>query len=60
MSDSQANKPAITFGELFRLYEDISDTLVGIMMRAKKRKKITYEGDMLFQGCHDNVLVSVA
>ena len=30
----------MTFGELFERYADISDTLVGILMRAKKRKRI--------------------
>ena len=30
----------ITFGVLFILYQDISDTLVGILMRAKKYKKL--------------------
>jgi hypothetical protein len=28
----------IEFGPLFYHYQDISDTLVGILMRAKKRK----------------------
>lgn len=29
--------------------QDISDTLVGILMRAKKKKRIVYTGDMLWQ-----------
>ena len=28
-------------------------------MRARKRKMISYEGDMLFQGVHDEVLIVV-
>ena len=40
----------VEFGPLFYKYQDISDTLVGILMRAKKRKLIKYPGDMLFQG----------
>ena len=47
----------VRFGPLFIAYQDISDTLVGIMMRAKKRKLIEYKGDMLFQGCHNNVVI---
>ena len=49
----------ITFGRLFDVYADISDTLVGILMRARKRGFLTFEGDMLFQGAHDKVLITV-
>mmetsp|Transcript_6826 Transcript_6826/g.12044 ORF Transcript_6826/g.12044 Transcript_6826/m.12044 type:complete len:431 (+) Transcript_6826:155-1447(+) len=52
-------KISVTFGKLFITYQDISDTLVGIMMRAKKRKHIHYEGDMLFQGRDNHVLVTL-
>jgi len=49
----------VEFGKLFQAYEEISDSLVGIMMRAKKRKRIYYAGDMLFQGIHNRVPVTV-
>ncbi|KAK3274310.1 hypothetical protein CYMTET_17503 [Cymbomonas tetramitiformis] len=49
----------VTFGVMFTTYEDISDALVGIMMRAKKRGKIMYEGDMLFQRIHDDVKITM-
>lgn len=39
---------------------DISDSLVGILMRAKKRKLLYYDGDMLFQGKDDKVIITVA
>jgi hypothetical protein len=52
-------KPMTTFGPLFIAYTDISVTLVGILMRAKKRKQLFYEGDMLFQGSHDKVEIEV-
>eukprot|EP00300_Choanocystis_sp_HF-7_P038589 c556_g1_i1.p1 GENE.c556_g1_i1~~c556_g1_i1.p1 ORF type:complete len:297 (-),score=82.91 c556_g1_i1:90-851(-) len=52
-------KPTITFGELFIIYQDISDTLVGIMIRAKRRNRLLFEGDMLWQGVHDAVAVTV-
>ena len=59
-SEAAEGKPAaITFGKLFNVYADISDTLVGILMRARKRGKLGFEGDMLFQGAHDHVLISV-
>ena len=35
-------KVSITFGQLFILYQDISYSLVGIMMRAKKRSRLRY------------------
>ena len=50
---------SIPFGKLFTVYADISDTLVGILMRAKRRKRVAYESDMLFQGVHDHVLIRV-
>lgn len=28
-------------------------------MRAKKRKRVAYKGDMLFQGSHDNVMIKI-
>ena len=49
----------IEFGPLFYAYQDISDTLVGIMMRAKKYGLIKYKGDMLFQGQDDAVPIDV-
>jgi hypothetical protein len=49
----------VQFGPLFYKYADISDTLVGILMRAKKRKRIMYKGDMLFQNMHDHVKITV-
>ena len=52
-------KVFITFGQLFILYQDISDSLVGIMMRAKKRSRLRYEGDMLWQGVHDAVCITI-
>ena len=56
---TEDGKAAITFGVLFNVYADISDTLVGILMRARKRKKLSFESDMLFQGVHDQVLIRI-
>ncbi|KAH8050311.1 hypothetical protein JL721_11395 [Aureococcus anophagefferens] len=58
-TDAATGTTTVKFGALFYTYADISDSLVGIMMRAKKRKRLYYEGDMLFQGSSDNVIVSV-
>ena len=49
----------ITFGELFDMYADVSDTLVGILLRARRRKRLVFEGDMLFQGQSDKVVITV-
>ena len=52
-------KKFTTFGPLFIAYQDISDTLVGILMRAKKYKHLTYKGQMLFQGMHNDVVIQL-
>ena len=52
-------KAVVTFGVLFDAYVDISDTLVGILMRSKKRRILTYKGDMLFQGMHNHVEIQL-
>ena len=54
------NEIQITFGELFHHYQDVSDTLVGILQRAKKRGILRYEGEggnLLLQGKHDKVVI---
>uniref|UniRef100_A0A7S3PJM1 PH domain-containing protein n=1 Tax=Aplanochytrium stocchinoi TaxID=215587 RepID=A0A7S3PJM1_9STRA len=48
----------ITFGELFTRYEKISDILVGLLFKAKKKGLIKYRGDMLFQGIHDGIKIT--
>ena len=55
--DAPTGEVQMSFGELFNRYADISDTLVGILMRAKRRKRILYDSDMLFQGVHDHVVI---
>lgn len=57
--DEQRGGHTVTFGKLFKAYQDISDTLVGILMRAKKRKRVYYIGDMLYQGASDDVRITV-
>eukprot|EP00946_MAST-07B_sp_MAST-7B-sp1_P000707 g707.t1 len=57
--DPETGFKSIKFGPLFVAYQDISDTLVGILMRGKKYKRLTYKGQMLFQGMHDNVVIQI-
>lgn len=47
----------VTFGTLFNDDEcaNIFEALVGTLRAAKKRKVLTYEGELLLQGVHDNV-----
>jgi len=49
----------ITFGELFNLYTKISNKVVGILLRARKHGLIQFDGEMLFQGRDDNVLITL-
>uniref|UniRef100_T1PG31 Costars domain-containing protein n=3 Tax=Musca domestica TaxID=7370 RepID=T1PG31_MUSDO len=45
----------IPFGELFNIYNYISDKVVGILLRARKHKLVEFEGEMLFQRRDDDV-----
>lgn len=47
----------VTFGVLFNddRCANIFEALVGTLRAAKKRKIVTYDGELLLQGVHDNV-----
>ncbi|KAI9178384.1 hypothetical protein LWI28_025849 [Acer negundo] len=47
----------VTFGVLFNddRCANIFEALVGTLRAAKKRKFLTYDGELLLQGVHDNV-----
>lgn len=47
----------VTFGVLFNddRCANIFEALVGTLRAAKKRKILTYDGELLLQGVHDNV-----
>ncbi|PIN18652.1 hypothetical protein CDL12_08673 [Handroanthus impetiginosus] len=47
----------VTFGELFNddRCANIFEALVGTLRAAKRRKVVTYDGELLLQGVHDNV-----
>lgn len=49
----------VTFGELFERYVRISDKVVGILMRARKHSKVDFEGEMLWQGRDDRVIITL-
>ncbi|TSQ69483.1 Actin-binding Rho-activating protein [Bagarius yarrelli] len=47
----------IDFGTLFEHYVSISNKLVGILLRARKQRLVQFEGEMLWQGKDDQVLI---
>ncbi|XP_068657385.1 costars family protein [Aristolochia californica] len=51
----------IKFGVLFNddRCANIFEALVGTLRAAKKRKFVTYEGELLLQGVHDNVEITL-
>ncbi|KAJ7338043.1 hypothetical protein JRQ81_010569 [Phrynocephalus forsythii] len=52
-------KIQVSFGELFDRYVRISDKVVGILMRARKHKMVDFEGEMLWQGRDDHVIITL-
>ncbi|XP_019407383.1 PREDICTED: actin-binding Rho-activating protein [Crocodylus porosus] len=52
-------KIQVTFGELFERYVRISDKVVGILMRARKHGLVDFEGEMLWQGRDDDVIITL-
>lgn len=49
----------IEFGTLFEHYVSISNKLVGVLLRARKQGLVHFEGEMLWQGKDDRVLISL-
>ncbi|KAL0962475.1 hypothetical protein UPYG_G00340530 [Umbra pygmaea] len=52
-------KTRVTFKELFDRYVRISDKVVGILLRARKHGKVAFEGEMLWQGQDDGVIITL-
>jgi hypothetical protein len=51
----------ITFGTLFHddRCANIFEALVGTLRAAKKRKVVKYDSEMLLQGVHDSVVITL-
>lgn len=49
----------IKFGEMFRLYQVISNKVVGVLIRARKHGFVEFEGEMLYQRRDDNVIIKL-
>ncbi|XP_020338406.1 actin-binding Rho-activating protein [Oncorhynchus kisutch] len=52
-------KSYITFGRLFDRYVKISDKVVGIVLRCRKHKMLDFEGEMLWKGQDDHVVITL-
>ncbi|KAM3839109.1 actin-binding Rho-activating protein [Vipera latastei] len=52
-------KIQVTFADLFDRYVHISDKVVGILLRARKHGMLDFEGEMLWQGRDDAVLITL-
>ncbi|XP_023266179.1 actin-binding Rho-activating protein-like [Seriola lalandi dorsalis] len=49
----------VEFGRLFEHYVTISNKLVGILLRARKQRLVNFEGEMLWQGKDDHVVITL-
>ncbi|ESP02331.1 hypothetical protein LOTGIDRAFT_172211 [Lottia gigantea] len=49
----------VTFGKLFSSYLRVSNKVVGILLRARKRNYVKFEGEMLYQGRDENVVITL-
>ena len=57
----EPGEPSVAFGELFddEKVANYYEALVGTLKAAKKKKLITYEGQVLFKGMSDKVVISI-
>ncbi|XP_044215217.1 actin-binding Rho-activating protein-like [Thunnus albacares] len=58
-SSSDGKVITVEFGKLFEHYVTISNKLVGILLRARKQRLVDFEGEMLWQGKDDHVLITL-
>lgn len=57
--DSHGKVITVEFGKLFEHYVTISNTLVGILLRARKQGLVDFEGEMLWQGKDNHVVITL-
>merc|ERR1719232_109683 len=50
---TQEGYAAMQFGELFSIYNRINDKVVGLLIRARKKDLLSFNGEMLYQGKDD-------
>nr|XP_019962927.1 PREDICTED: actin-binding Rho-activating protein-like [Paralichthys olivaceus] len=52
-------RTVISFGRLFDRYVKISDKVVGILLRCRKHKMLDFDGEMLWKGQDDGVIITL-
>lgn len=52
-------RTAVRFDALFETYVTISNKLVGVLLRARRQGLVHFEGEMLWQGRDDGVLITL-
>lgn len=57
--DEATGQVSMSFKELFELYKVISNKVVGLLLRARKYGLLKFEGEMLYQGRDDAVLITL-
>jgi len=57
--EDNQGKARIKFGKLFQIYNGINDKVVGLLIRARKKRMLTFEGEMLFQRRDDEKWISL-
>ncbi|CAL8365746.1 unnamed protein product [Arctogadus glacialis] len=57
--DEADGRSCVTFGALFERYVRVSDKVVGILLRARKHGKVAFDGEMLWQGQDDAVVITL-
>ncbi|KAH9509782.1 hypothetical protein Btru_045173 [Bulinus truncatus] len=59
--EGASGKHEVTFGTLFNDDQcaNIFEALVGTLRAAKRKKIVKYDGELLLQGVHDNVIISL-
>ncbi|KAF3691651.1 Actin-binding Rho-activating protein MS1 Striated muscle activator of Rho-dependent signaling [Channa argus] len=60
-SGSSKGEKVITvqFGKLFQHYVTVSNKLVGILLRARKQRLVDFDGEMLWQGKDNHVVITL-
>ncbi|XP_041834934.1 actin-binding Rho-activating protein [Melanotaenia boesemani] len=58
-SKDKEGRTIITFGRLFDRYVKISDKVVGILLRCRKHKMLDFEGEMLWKGQDDDIIITL-
>lgn len=54
-----SDEVVIRFKDLFELYKVISNKVVGLLLRARKHGLVRFEGEMLYQGRDDQVMITL-